>query len=680
MKSPLCLAFLGLLLTATPLFAETLTVRPGQSLQEAADKLEPGDTLLLAEGTYYQHLELKKSGEPGRPITIKAAVPGKVIITGAMETTPKFERVEGPIYKPVPASVSATFEPPKLEPIEGAIYKTKWGPPKRWRGRGTGEAWVIADGRNLYNYSSLEEMRTCHWGKGRDTTPQEGWYYRDGEMYIRLLNGADPNKAKVAISRPDTTILVDIKGQEHIVLEGLRFEVAPSHAIRLGVRLRPRVGWTVCRHIVIRDCYFLGSWQAIVGQNVRVDRPGGAVEFGPDHVTLEHCQFSNYPTYDWLHYSMHHEQPAWRAMYHSCLGGNAILPGGNVTAWKIRHCYIHDTYDGIGVATTGEKGRGNPALHHEYAYNLLHRCADDNIEFDAIEYAGVRAHHNVILEGQCLLGLSPVQRGGVTIEHNIVYASPEYGIPWSVIFKFSTPSSSAFWRGGFHPLSGIAIRNNTLINAKSGVSWGTSPRHGKYFKDDNVVANNIIYARDWNFCSGLPWHEGLRVEKSNLCVGPAIQAGKPKHAPPGVLWSRKKEPFVKKDTYFCDVMPPTIPGLIPKEEIGEEKEIIRVSFSVTEDYIRAAIEECGFDEADYKDLHKKLGAAPPGTRWEFPRPGPRWAVGDLALFHPPFPPSLDPWWVGFADKPSDAKTVKIRPWRGKFYKKFQNSGDSSDPK
>lgn len=149
------------------------------------------------------------------------------------------------------------------------------------------------------------------------------------------------------------------------------------------------------------------------------------------------------------------------------------------------------------------------------------------------------AHHNVILEGQCLLGLSPVQRGGVTIEHNIVYASPEYGIPWSVIFKFSTPSANAFWRGGFNPLSGMAIRNNTLINAKSGVSWGTSGRHGKYFKDDNVVANNIIYARDWNFCSGLPWKEGLAVDKNNLCVGPAIVAGK--NAPPrGSLLSQQR--------------------------------------------------------------------------------------------------------------------------------------------
>jgi hypothetical protein len=638
---------LALLLAAGPLAAATMTVGPEQSLQETADKLQPGDTLLLAEGTYYQSFVLTKSGTAGSPIMIKAAVPGKVILTGAMRTAPEFEQVEGP------------------------IYKTKWAA-KNLKDRGTRKVWVVADERNLYNYSNMEEMKTCKPGKGRDTTPLEGFLYRDGELYIRLLGGANPDKAKVAVSRPDTTILVDIKGQEHVVLEGLRFHVAPDNAVRLGVRLHPH---TVCKHIVIRDCYFHGCYSAIVGQNVRVNRPGGAVEYGPSDITVEHCEFSNYPTYDWLHYSMVLEQPAWRALYHSTLGGNAILPGGNVTAWKIRHCYIHDTFDGIGVATTGVK---DPALGNEYAYNLLHRCADDNIEFDSIEYAGVRAHHNVILEGQCLLGLSPVQRGGVTIDHNIIYASPEYGIPWSVIFKFSTPSANAFWRGGFNPLSGITIRNNTLVNAKSGISWGTSTRHGKYFKDDNVVANNVIYARDWNFCSGLPWKEGLVIEKSNLCVGPLIEAGK--HAPPGVLCSRSKEPFVGQETYFRDVMPPTLAGLVDKAEIGQEIEIGRARFAVDEEYVRAAARQCGLPEAEYKGLWKDLGAVPPGTKWEFPRPGPRWAVGELAPPRPPLPPSLDPWWVGFADKPSDAKAVKVRPWRGRFYMKFEESGDGSDPR
>ena len=51
MKSLSSLAIVGLLLAANPVFADTVTVEPGQSLQEAADKLQPGDTLLLSEGT-----------------------------------------------------------------------------------------------------------------------------------------------------------------------------------------------------------------------------------------------------------------------------------------------------------------------------------------------------------------------------------------------------------------------------------------------------------------------------------------------------------------------------------------------------------------------------------------------------------------------------------------------------
>ena len=141
---------------------------------------------------------------------------------------------------------------------------------------------------------------------------------------------------------------------------------------------------------------------------------------------------------------------------------------------------------------------------------------------------------------------------------------------------------------------------NLLINAKSGVSWGTTSRHGPYFKD-NTVANNIIYARDWEFCSGLPWGEGLAIEKNNLCVGPAIVDGKNKNAPQGVLCSRNKGPFVKEDIFFRDVMPPSVPGLVGEEEIGEEIEISRADFAVSEDYVRAATQECGFDEAEYKE-------------------------------------------------------------------------------
>jgi hypothetical protein len=143
---------------------------------------------------------------------------------------------------------------------------------------------VIADGRNLYNYNSMEEMTTCRYGTGRDTTPLEGFFHHDGWLYVRLLGGADPNRAKVAVSRPDAEVLLDIKGREHVVIEGLQFHAAPAVALRLGIRLHPH---HVSGHIVVRDCYFLGFHRAIAGQKIRVDRPEGPVEFGPSNVRNE---------------------------------------------------------------------------------------------------------------------------------------------------------------------------------------------------------------------------------------------------------------------------------------------------------------------------------------------------------------------------------------------------------
>src|SRR5690606_18171991 len=46
-----------------------------RSVKAAASRLQPGDTLLLLEGTYPESVWMRVSGEAGRPITI-ASAPG----------------------------------------------------------------------------------------------------------------------------------------------------------------------------------------------------------------------------------------------------------------------------------------------------------------------------------------------------------------------------------------------------------------------------------------------------------------------------------------------------------------------------------------------------------------------------------------------------------------------------
>ncbi|MEI6234076.1 MAG: discoidin domain-containing protein, partial [Planctomycetota bacterium] len=222
--------------------------------------------------------------------------------------------------------------------------------------------------------------------------------------------------------------------------------------------------------------------------------------------------------------------------------------------------------------------------------------------------------------------------------------------------------------------SGIVLRRNSIVATKCAFQWGTSPqKDGKaYFARDCLMTGNLIFCRDWDNHGGLASQKGMEfpVAKDNLCIGPHLDRAR--RIPADVPASRNATPFLRPETLRFEGLPPTLPALDAEGEYGEEQEIPRVSFAIDEIYAQAALSESGLSGDAYKDLASKVGAVPPGTTWKFARPGPVWAVGPLALFHPPLPPSLDPWWVGFADQPSTTRTVKFKPWRGKSWDDCQS--------
>ena len=642
-------AYVLMALSVNSLYSESRSVGPKENLQSAIDRLQPGDTLLLEDGTYHQSVIVRQSGTAEKPITIKAKVPGKVTITGAMDKTPAFEKVSPGIYKA--PWVRARFKSP-----------------------GTDQIFVTVDGHSLYNCILWSEIAEFKGPGQRDPSagphgaPRESFYVKTEEnnLYIRLLDDADPNTRKVSISRPDSGILLNINGQHHVAVEGLRFEVAPVAGIQLstsaGIKGVTRENQVPSNNIAIRDCAFLGCLVGVKASTIYDGKPASPAK-GTSDITIEHCQFSKYPAYEWERCGALHYGPMHSPMYNSTLGSQAIYPGGPATRWKIRHCYIHDQFDGIGSAQSIEK---DPALGSEFAYNLIQRCCDDAIEFDAVEYSGIHVHHNFFLDNMVTFGFSPVKGGGIKVDHNIVYNSPEYATPWGVVFKFSTPNGFDGKDGIFKPLGGMIITNNTMIQSKCGVQWGTAiPKEGTYFRSDTLMADNIFYVNDWRwFDLYNPIRQGFVVDKKNLFCGPTIQPNI--DLGEGFLGTRDTEPFVRRDTWRWDVLPPVLQELAREAKLGPEKEIARVNFAVNEEYVQKAVSKLGLPAAEFQSQAAKLGAAPPGTDWKFPRPGPRWAVGDLALEHPPFPPSLDPWWVGFADKLGSERSVTIRPWLCEF--------------
>ena len=55
------LAAIALAVLATPAFAKTRNVWPGQSIQKAVNRAHPGDTVLVHHGTYHQTVAIRKN-------------------------------------------------------------------------------------------------------------------------------------------------------------------------------------------------------------------------------------------------------------------------------------------------------------------------------------------------------------------------------------------------------------------------------------------------------------------------------------------------------------------------------------------------------------------------------------------------------------------------------------------
>lgn len=582
----------AVLAAATGLSAAGVDLTPADDVQTALDAAQPGDTIVLKDGVYYQSLVITRGGAPGRPVTLRAARGGGATLSGAVppdRAALKFDRVEGDVYR-------------------AAVASRVW--------------WVLADTRNLLNYGNLPHLRgfvfpNLYSNKLEPGAP-EGFAWQDGFIYIRLQGGTDPNTAEIEISRagghtsfepgfltegycnPDTGFWVP--GSGHLFSRTLaNVIVRADHVVLEGLRLHMGVGAGVVVHgneVSIRDCYISGAHMGICQPDIvrvppRGDPPIGGSRYTARGLTVEHCEFGCAPSFRWC------REGLWSGIYHSNLGAVFMNYGGPRS--MVRHNWIYDVGND-GVQPRGN-GTGEPGDASEFAYNFLQNIGDDGIEFDSTTPMNLRVHHNVIIDSLCLLALSPVMGGGLTIDHNLLYVSPENGLSWCGLFKFGSP-----WGSGL-PTQGCRVFHNTMVNTKGnniGLYWGAGHRF-----ENMVLENNIFYVSQ-----SQGWYlPGFVPGAHNLYCSPNRN---PEHMP---------EVIHSGESPFASMNP--------------------IDFALRAD---APAVDAGIVGTDFH--HESRGQAPDlgaielGEKWIFPRPGPRWANGNEIANRPAIPASLPREWVG----------------------------------
>ena len=473
---------------------------PADEIQKALDAAAPDDTIVLKDGVYYQNLVITRGGIAGKPVTLRAAKGGAATLSGAVppgEGKLKFQRVEGDLYR-------------------AAVPHRVW--------------WAMAGARNLVNYGKLEHLKEFQFPRPDKPKPSpcppEGFAWQDGFLYVRLEGGADPNAAAIEIHRPGGHSTADpsfskeshyapdtgfeVPGTGHMLSKTLaNIVIKADHVVIEGLRLHMGVGAAVVVHgdeVTIRDCYMSGTHMGVLQpDSVRVPARGKPPIAGSNRtsrgLTVEHCEFSSYPSYQWLK----RNEKFWSGLYSTNIAGVFMNFGGPRSV--CRHNWLYECFDGL---QPRGNGTDSPDDASEIAYNLIQNCADDSIEFDSVTAMNLRVHHNIFLDGHCLLAISPVMGGGLTIDHNILYVSPENGLTWCALFKGGSP-----WGSGL-PTQGMRIVHNTMVNTKGqniGLWWVGGHRY-----ENNVIENNIFYvARSQNFSA-----RGLVFGRHNLYCGPNV--------------------------------------------------------------------------------------------------------------------------------------------------------------
>lgn len=335
---------------------------PVRTIQAALDRVAPGGTVIVQPGTYYERVHIRCGGDPLRPTVLKAAVPGRVVL-------------------------SWYTEPIRLE-------DSGWERHGRYLVRSVD--WPVS----RVMVDDLQCFRVVSGLKGLDQLTKlsgamPAFTYQNGELFLFVPATYSSYNTMVVWNRavPDPREWGEFRSANvwieagHVRLEGLDMRCGIGSSVRL---------WNGS-NVTIVDC-------AMSGANVGINAAEGVV--ASDRLRVERCLYHNYPQFDWRREWL--DWPEVYAHYSTSTLIKAIDLETSIENNVVVHCG-----DGMQLSS-----RSAAAVSIRAADNWIALATDDALEAEG-HVAGVTFTENVVLNAHESLGLSPVTTGPLVISRNL---------------------------------------------------------------------------------------------------------------------------------------------------------------------------------------------------------------------------------------------------------------------
>lgn len=238
-------------------FLGTSPAWPMRTIQRAADRVRPGDTVRFLPGIYQERVHLARGGQPGRRVRFLADPPGSVTLDWSRELNSP-TRAEWISFSDGIFRLSMSGPVCRLNLGDQTVFRVAWG--------------------------GLPGLRKLTARPGAFAT----FCWEAGQLYVFLPDGQHPQASPLTVHRPvpqprawgefrSANLSVEA---DHIEIHGMQFKNGIGSSILL---------WNA-EDVVIRDCAFSGASVGVRGS--RGLKP-------PRDLVIERCLYHNYPQFDW---------------------------------------------------------------------------------------------------------------------------------------------------------------------------------------------------------------------------------------------------------------------------------------------------------------------------------------------------------------------------------------------